>query len=149
MHGLPGSRPPFSPAALPARLAPQKTTLSLGTATSAASVASGTEVTFTLTVTNTGAATALGVTLADTLPAKEGVTVAWALATSAVGGSCNNADGKCNLGDLAAGASVSVTVTGTPTTAATATLTNAATVAATNLDTCTTCASSADIEVTA
>ena len=119
------------------------------TTPSAASAASGTQVTFKLTVKNAGPDVAYGVTLADALPATEGVTVAWTLTPSA--GSCDAA-GACTLGDLADGASIDVVVTGTPTNPGpnAATLTNSATVDASNLDSCTTgCTSTADIEVTA
>lgn len=120
------------------------TTLSLATTTSpAAPVTVGAAVTFTLTVTNTGAAPALGVALNVTLPA--GVT--WALTPSA--GTCDAATGACALGELAAGTSVTVPAVGTP--AAAGTLASSGIVAAINLDSCAApgCTSTASVEVVA
>jgi len=84
----------------------------------------GTNLTYTLTVTNNGPNEATGVTLTDTLPT--GVTFVSATPSQ---GTCSQAGGTvtCNLGTLANGASTTATVVVSPT--ATGTLTNTATVA--------------------
>ncbi|WP_136520072.1 DUF11 domain-containing protein [Cellulomonas telluris] len=92
----------------------------------------GSAVTATLTVRNDGPNTATGVTVADTPPAGwEGVTA------STTQGSCAVTDGTvgCSLGDLADGATATVTLTGTTAAGSTATaLTNVASVSTTAVD---------------
>jgi uncharacterized repeat protein (TIGR01451 family) len=79
-------------------------------------------LTWTLSVSNAGPNTALGVMLSNTLPA--GVTFASALPSQ---GSCSQAAGlvNCSLGSIAAGASATVTIQAT-TPSAVVTLTNRA-----------------------
>jgi virginiamycin B lyase len=86
----------------------------------ATSVTLGQNVTYTLTVTNNGAAAATGVTLADTLPSGANFVSATG-GISPVGGVLTFA-----LGDLAAGASAALTIVITP--SAAGTLSNSATV---------------------
>ncbi|HET7702272.1 MAG TPA: hypothetical protein VFK35_02655, partial [Candidatus Limnocylindrales bacterium] len=89
-------------------------------------ISAGDVASFTITATNAGPGIARSVTVTDTLPA--GIT--W----SDDSASCSIAAGvlSCNFGDLAAGASASVTVTGTTDAADCGTLLNTALVAATN-----------------
>jgi uncharacterized repeat protein (TIGR01451 family) len=75
------------------------------------SVLPGEAVILTTTVTNAGPEPATGVTLVDALPA----TVALSAPTTTTG-TCTTQDGlSCELGTLAANASVSVTYVATPT----------------------------------
>jgi uncharacterized repeat protein (TIGR01451 family) len=73
----------------------------------------GSNLTYTVTITNNGPDAATGVTLTDTLPG--GVTFVSATPSQ---GSCNQAAGvvTCNLGSLANGASATVTIVVTPNT---------------------------------
>lgn len=67
----------------------------------------GADVTWTITVTNDGPSTARAVTIADTLPAEVDLTAA-----TPSTGSCSAGTADCALGDLAAGATATVTVVG-------------------------------------
>jgi uncharacterized repeat protein (TIGR01451 family) len=89
-------------------------------------ISAGDTASFTIEVSNNGAGIARGVTLSDTLPA--GIT--W----SETSAECSISGGvlTCNFGDLAPGASRSVTVSGTTDAADCGVLENTATVAATN-----------------
>ena len=86
-------------------------------------VAQGTELTYTVGVSNAGPSSATGITLTDTLPA--GVTFNSATTTQ---GSCSQASGTvtCSLGTLANTGSATVTIKVTP--QSVATLTNQASV---------------------
>ena len=81
-------------------------------------VAQGTELTYTVGVSNAGPSTATGITLTDTLPA--GVTFNSATPTQ---GSCSHTSGtvSCSLGNLANTASASVSIKVTPQSVATIT----------------------------
>jgi uncharacterized repeat protein (TIGR01451 family) len=91
-------------------------------------VRSGTNVTYSLTVTNKGTVPASGVTLDDPVPA----TTTFVSATSSAG-SCTNGGAavSCALGTVEVGATVTVTIVVVATTAP-ATVTNTATVASAN-----------------
>ncbi len=98
-------------------------------------VSAGTNIGFTITVTNSsvaGTGTATGVTLSDALPTGSGInwSITQATPTCSISGSPQTLN--CSFGDLAPGTSASVHVT-TPTTAAScATYSNTATAQATN-----------------
>jgi uncharacterized repeat protein (TIGR01451 family) len=92
---------------------------------SSTSVAVGDSVTFTLVAENTGQATANNVVITDTIPA--GMTI-----TSAAGCSIAGQTVTCNLGDINAGGSKSVTVVVTATAGACPAVNNKATVTASN-----------------
>lgn len=81
--------------------------LSIAKSDSADPVTKGTELTYSVAVTNNGPGLAAGVQLTDSLPA----TVRFVSATSTAGG-CAEADGivTCDLGDLVNGASATVTI---------------------------------------
>src|SRR5262249_40483479 len=85
----------------------------------------GTPVTYTLTATNNGPSASTGTTITDTLPA--GITF---VTVTPDKGSCTLGLGTftCNLGLLAAGAGVRVTVNLTPLATGSGTLTNAASI---------------------
>jgi uncharacterized repeat protein (TIGR01451 family) len=90
------------------------------------SINSGDSVTFTLTATNTGTAKATDVVITDTVPA--GLTITGTSASCAVSGQ----KVTCSVGDLAAGADISVTIDVTATTAACPSIDNQAHVQASN-----------------
>jgi len=96
---------------------------------SASTVTVNTNLTYTINVTNSGPASASGVTLNDTLPA--GLSFVSATASQ---GTCSGAPAiVCTLGNLAAGASATAQITVTPT--VTGTLINSATVTINETDT--------------
>ena len=92
----------------------------------AASISAGDTAAYTIVVSNIGLGVARGATLSDTLPAG----VSW----SEDSADCSIAAGalSCSFGDLAAGASRTIHVTGATDAADCGTLSNTATVAATN-----------------
>ena len=95
---------------------------------SADPVSTGSQLTYTLAVTNHGPAVAQGVTVTDALPA--GVTFGSASSTA---GSCSgSATVTCTIGSLGANAVATVTIVVVP--QVTGTLTNTATVATTSTD---------------
>lgn len=94
----------------------------------AASVEEGDEVTFTITVTNNGPADATEVVVTDTLP----VSATLVSATASQGGCVGTSPVTCDLGDLADGATATVTLVVTAD--AEGTLTNQAEVSAANDD---------------
>lgn len=101
----------------------------------AASVTAGAAVGFTVAVANTGAGPATGVTLSDPLPPAAGVS--WAVSPAYAGpGTCTVTGAAptqtlaCTIGDLAPGATASVHVSST--TSSAATLSNTATAQAAN-----------------
>jgi uncharacterized repeat protein (TIGR01451 family) len=104
----------------------------------AASVSSGSAIGFTITVSNTGTGTALGVTLNDPLPTGTGLN--WSISPAYTGpGTCSISGAApaqqtltCSFGNLASGASVSVHVTSPTTSATSGTFTNTATAQGTN-----------------
>ena len=91
-----------------------------------ATINAGDDASFTMTVTNDGKGTAYDVTLDDVLPSG----AAWSTDTSG----CAITDGTlhCDFGDLASGASASVTVSGPTTAASCGVIENLASVAAAN-----------------
>jgi len=97
-------------------------------------VVPGEPLTYTLTIENDGPSTALGATVADTLPA--GVTFTSAAVVSGATGICTEATGTvtCGLGDLAIGALVVVEIEVRVDTATTTALSNTAEVDSTVTD---------------
>ena len=102
-----------------------------------ASVASGSQIGFTVEAKNTGAGTAVGATINDPLPAGSGVS--WSIdasKTTATGCAITGAVGSqvlaCALGDLASGADVKVHVVSATTTASCKVYDNTATLSASN-----------------
>jgi uncharacterized repeat protein (TIGR01451 family) len=93
-------------------------------------VSVGSNLTYTITVTNNGPDTGTGVTLTDTLPSN----VTYVSATSTQG-TCTRSGSTvtCSIGTLANGASATVTIVVTPTTAGT--ITNTASVTCNETDT--------------
>ncbi|MDQ3774756.1 MAG: DUF11 domain-containing protein, partial [Pseudomonadota bacterium] len=119
-----GPPPPSPPPAPPPSPPPPPAGLSLTVTDAPDPVAAGQQLTYTLMIRNNGARRATGVTLTDELPA--GVTPG---AVTTTQGSCGGTDPVgCNLGRIASGAQVTVTVRVTPT--APGTITNQASVAA-------------------
>ncbi|MDT4925344.1 MAG: hypothetical protein QOG01_3057, partial [Pseudonocardiales bacterium] len=111
--------------------------LTLTKTADAASVDAGAQIGFTLTAANDGPGVAAGVTLIDTLP--KGGEVNWSIdpnATSATGCSIqNDLDDQvltCDLGNLAAGATVSVHLVSSTSTASCGAYPNTATLGADN-----------------
>jgi uncharacterized repeat protein (TIGR01451 family) len=94
----------------------------------ASTISAGEDASYTITVTNGGAGTASGVTIADDLPAG----VAWSVVPPVQG--CDVVNGRlvCAVAPLAPGASASVTVTGTTDAADCGLLANTATAEAGN-----------------
>ena len=99
----------------------------------AGTVVSGSNVGYTITITNAGPGTATGVTLSDPLPGGGGIN--WSespdLTHCSIAGSPPNQTLSCSFGSLAPG-SVSVHVVSPTTSASCGTLTNVATAGATN-----------------
>jgi uncharacterized repeat protein (TIGR01451 family) len=97
----------------------------------AASVSAGDPIGFTITVKNTGAGTAKGVTLVDPLPTSAGIS--WAESPDSA--ACNIVADvlSCSFGDLATNATVSVHVMSNTTSASCKAYPNTATASATNI----------------
>ncbi|HTU14734.1 MAG TPA: VWA domain-containing protein [Solirubrobacterales bacterium] len=95
-------------------------------------ISAGDTASFSIKVSNTGDGTAKGVTLSDPLPS--GVSGSWAIDTQPAGDPCSISAGtlNCAFGDLASGASVTVTVKAATDFENCATLDNTATASATN-----------------
>jgi uncharacterized repeat protein (TIGR01451 family) len=107
-------------------------TISIAKTADQGTVSAGDAIGFTVTVTNSGAGTASGVTVNDTLPSDPGLN--WTIDAPGSDSGCSIAAGKltCNFGTLATGASKHVHIT-SPTTAATCgTVNNTASVTTTN-----------------
>ena len=108
--------------------------LSVVKSADAGTVVSGSNVGYTITITNAGPGTATGVTLNDPLPGAGGIN--WSespdLTQCSIAGNPPNQTLSCNFGNLAPG-SVSVHVVSSTTSASCGTLTNVATVNATNV----------------
>ncbi len=104
------------------------------TDTSGGTVVAGNTITYTIGVTNNGPSTATGVTLTDTLPA--GLTFTNATSTQ---GTVSQAGGVITgtLGEIASGATVTITVNATVNADASGTLTNTASVTSVETDTVT------------
>lgn len=90
----------------------------------------GTNVTYTIVVSNSGPSTANGVTVNDVLPSN----IAFVGSTSTQG-SYDSSTHVATIGTIAPGASVTLTITGTVSAAATGTLVNTATVSGNETDT--------------
>jgi uncharacterized repeat protein (TIGR01451 family) len=95
-------------------------------------VSAGDTIGFTITATNNGAGTAHGVTVTDTLPTDAGLS--WTIDAANSDAGCSIAAGvlTCNWGDLASGASKSVHITSTTTSATCGTVDNTASVTTSN-----------------
>ncbi len=109
----------------------QQADLSISKTDSPDPVVAGQTITYTLTVTNNGPSDASGVTVTDTLPSN----VTFVSATASQGtatGAGSTVTG--NLGNLADGATATITITGTVAATASGTLTNTATVSAPQTD---------------
>jgi uncharacterized repeat protein (TIGR01451 family) len=110
-------------------------TLALTKVADAASVTAGSTIGYTITLTNTGAGTAHGVKVSDTVPTNAGL--AWVIDAAGTTGTWTLSGGILSFGgasgvDLAAGTSVHVHIT-SPTTAATCgTVNNSAAASSTN-----------------
>jgi uncharacterized repeat protein (TIGR01451 family) len=94
----------------------------------------GDTATFTIVITNTGTGTATSVTLNDPLPAGGGVNWTTSTPNCSVSGAPGAQTLTCNLGDLAAGASTTVTVSAVTSAQACTTMPNLATADATNTE---------------
>jgi uncharacterized repeat protein (TIGR01451 family) len=95
-------------------------------------VSAGDTIGFTITVTNSGAGTASGVTVTDTLPSDPGLS--WTIDAANSDAGCSIAAGTltCNFGSLAAGASKHVHITSPTTAASCGTVDNTASVTTSN-----------------
>jgi uncharacterized repeat protein (TIGR01451 family) len=95
-------------------------------------VSAGDTIGFTITATNNGDGTAHGVTVTDTLPTDAGLN--WTIDAANSDAGCSIAAGvlTCNWGDLSSGASKSVHITSTTTSATCGTVDNTASVTTSN-----------------
>ncbi|ADU47648.1 DUF11 domain-containing protein [Intrasporangium calvum] len=78
--------------------------------TAAATVVAGTQLTYEITVHNAGPSTAVGVVVTDTLPAGLSFVSAQTADGSCTNGNPGDRDLRCGLGNLAAGATETITV---------------------------------------
>ena len=85
-------------------------------------VVAGQNITYTVSVTNNGPNTAVGVTVSDTLPAGTG----FVSATPSVGTCSSSSPISCSLGDLVSGQNVTITVVASTSAATPASVTNTA-----------------------
>ena len=85
-------------------------------------VVAGQNITYTVSVTNNGPNTAVGVTVTDTLPAGTG----FVSATPSVGTCSNSSPISCSLGDLTSGQNVTITVVASTSSSTPASVTNTA-----------------------
>jgi uncharacterized repeat protein (TIGR01451 family) len=104
--------------------------LSITKTADAASVSAGSNIGFTITVSNAGPGTAKSVSLSDALPTGAGI--AWSISPPAAGCAINSGTLTCNFGDMGANTSKSVHVTSATVFASCATYPNTATAEATN-----------------
>jgi len=111
--------------------------LSLTKTADAATVSAGVSIGYTMAVSNSGAGTAIAATLNDPLPAGTGIS--WSISPSYAGpGSCSIAGVAgsqalgCSFSDLGAGATASMHITSSTSTASCAVYSNTATVSAGN-----------------
>jgi uncharacterized repeat protein (TIGR01451 family) len=105
--------------------------LSVTKVADASSVSAGTAIGYTITVANTGAGLATGVTLTDTLPANNGLT--WAESPDNPNCGISNGVLTCNSGTLAGGgASASVHISSPTTSGTCGTVSNTASATSTN-----------------
>jgi uncharacterized repeat protein (TIGR01451 family) len=95
-------------------------------------VSAGDPIGFTITVTNSGAGSASGVTVTDTLPTDPGLNWAIDAANSDAGCSITAGTLTCNFGSLAPGASKHVHITSSTTAATCGTVDNTASVTTSN-----------------
>lgn len=96
----------------------------------AATVTAGDPVGYLITVSNTGAATATGVTLTDTLPANTGLT--WTVSPAVAACSITTGTLTCNFGSIGAGGNGHVHVTSPTSSATCGSISNSASATATN-----------------
>ena len=103
--------------------------LSIAKSASAGNVIPGTNVIYTIVVTNNGPATATGVTVTDVLPAA----MTFVSATTTQGSCTGTTTVTCNVGSILNGANATITITATAGTTLTSTA-NTATVTSTSTD---------------
>ncbi len=96
----------------------------------AATVSAGDAIGFTMTVTNSGAGTASGVTLTDQLPSNAGLN--WSISPTNAACSITGGTLSCSFGSLGPGATASVHITSPTTFASCGTVNNTANVTTTN-----------------
>ncbi|MGZ8830824.1 MAG: IPTL-CTERM sorting domain-containing protein, partial [Thermoanaerobaculia bacterium] len=110
-------------------VAPAIADLSIAKSASAGNIIPGTNVTYTIVVTNNGPSTATGVTVTDVLP----VAMTFVSATTTQGSCTGTTTVTCNVGSILNGANATITITATAGTTLTST-TNTATVMSTSSD---------------
>ncbi|HLM18901.1 MAG TPA: DUF11 domain-containing protein, partial [Acidimicrobiia bacterium] len=117
-----------------ASVAVQCPDIAVSKAPDAATYGLGETIGFTITASNAGPGSAVGVTVLDSLPAQSGLS--WSVDGGTGAGECVIAAGKltCEFGTLASGASRSVHISSPTTAASCATIDNTATVSASNDD---------------
>ncbi|MGZ8832089.1 MAG: IPTL-CTERM sorting domain-containing protein, partial [Thermoanaerobaculia bacterium] len=110
-------------------VAPAIADLSIAKSASAGNIIPGTNVTYTIVVTNNGPSAATGVTVTDVLP----VAMTFVSATTTQGSCTGTTTVTCNVGSILNGANATITITATAGTTLTST-TNTATVTSTSSD---------------